>query len=458
MGLAAQPTTAPEKERLPMGKFLAWKGRDVSLASMQVIMTGYLLLYCTNILMLSPVVVGTILMISKIINAVTNLFAGFLVDNTNTRWGKARPYEIAIVSVWLCTVLLFSASPEWSEAVKIAFVFVMYFFVFSISTSLLSASQTPYMIRAFPSRMQVIKVSSYGGIISMLGAMIVSVSFPIVMSKVATSASGWSALILIYAIPLCLIGVLRMIFVKEDPSIDAERVGEKIHLKEIVQMLKKNKFIWVYAMIVSLFNIIQGMNVSAQYFKYVVGDISLQSIMGMLSIIMLPIMFVFPKLMKKLSVSNLIQISAVLASVGYLVNYFAGANIPLLIVGSVLSSLVMLPLSYLGSVIIMNLATNNEINHLPRMEGSTGVTITFFGAVFNGIGSGLIGVLFSMSGYISSETAVQPDSALLMIRSIFALIPMACMLGIIFFAWRLSKLDKQIPQMEKELQARKLAE
>ncbi|MBT2291842.1 MFS transporter [Paenibacillus albidus] len=456
MELAKQQTQTSVEDRLPMGKFLAWKGRDVSAASMQVIMTGYLLLFCTNTLMLSPVVVGSILMISKIINAVTNLFAGYLVDNTNTRWGKARPYEISIVGVWICAVLLFSASPSWHETVKIAFVFVMYFFIFSVFNSLLFASQTPYMIRAFPSRMQVIKVSSYGGIISMLGAMIVSVTFPIAMAKLATSPSGWRALILIYAIPLCLIGILRMIFVKEDSSIDADRAGEKIHLKEIIQMFKKNKYIWVYALIMGLFNIIQGMNVSAHYFKYVVGDISLQSIMGLLSLIMLPVMFIFPKLMKKLSVSNLIEFSAILAAAGYLINYFAGSNIPLLIVGSILSGLVMLPLSYLGSVIIMNLATNNEIHNLPRMEGSTGVTIGFVGAVFNGIGSGLIGVLLSFSGYISSETAVQPDSALLMIRSIFALIPMACMLGILFFAWRLSKLEKQIPQMEKEIQARKL--
>lgn len=45
MELAKEQTQTSVKDRLTMGKFLAWKGRDISAASMQVIMTGYLLLF-----------------------------------------------------------------------------------------------------------------------------------------------------------------------------------------------------------------------------------------------------------------------------------------------------------------------------------------------------------------------------------------------------------------------------
>ena len=95
-------------DKLHLGKFLAWKGRDISSSAVQVIVLGYLMLFATDTLHLSPAFVGGLLMISKIINAITNLFAGFLVDNTNTKLGKGRPYEIAIIGVWICTVLLFS--------------------------------------------------------------------------------------------------------------------------------------------------------------------------------------------------------------------------------------------------------------------------------------------------------------------------------------------------------------
>lgn len=444
-----------DEDKLSMGKFFAWKGKDISSSAVQVIITGYLLLFCTDTLNLSPAFVGGLLMVSKIANAITNLFAGYIVDNTNTKWGKARPYDICIIGVWICTVLLFSASPEWSMTLKAVWVVVMYFFIFSIFNALLLAAQTPYMVRAFTSRSQVIKVSSYGGIVTMLGAMIVSVSFPIAMAKLAVSGSGWKSLILIYAVPLCAIGILRMIFVKEDTSIDTGKAGEKVRVKEIVTMFKKNKYIWVYAIIIGLFNLIQGMNISVQYFKYVVGNISLQGILGMLSMVMLPVMFIFPKLMKKMTVSQLIAFSAAISAIGYLINFFAKANITVLIVGSILSSLAMLPLSYLGNVIIMNLATYNEYQELPRMEGSTNVSIAFVASIFNGIGTGLMGVLLGISGYISAENVVQPDSALLMVRGIFSLIPMVCMISIVFFAWKFSNLEKQIPNMEEELKLRK---
>lgn len=428
-------------DKLHLGKFLAWKGRDVSSSAVQVIVLGYLMLFATDTLHLSPAFVGGLLMISKIINAITNLFAGFLVDNTNTKLGKGRPYEIAIIGVWICTVLLFSCPPEWSTTVKSIWIVIMYFFIFSVFNSLLTAAQTPYMIRAFPSRNQVIKVSSYGGVISMLGAMIVSITFPIMMGKLATSGAGWNKLILIYAIPLCIIGILRFIFVKEDTSIYAGASSEKIKINDIVTMFKVNKFLWFYAGMIGLFNIIQGMVVQAQYFKYVVGNISLQGIMGFLTILMLPIMFFFPKLMKKLSVSQLIQYSAIISGVGYLINFFAKDSIPLLIVGNLLSGLAVLPLSYLGNVIIMYLAGYNEQIGLQRMEGSTNVSVGFVGAVFNGIGTGLVGLLLGISGYIGSAN-VQSESALFMIRSIYALIPMACMLGIYLFSKKLATLEE----------------
>lgn len=428
-------------DKLHLGKFLAWKGRDISSSAVQVIVLGYLMLFATDTLYLSPAFVGGLLMISKIINAITNLFAGFLVDNTNTKLGKGRPYEIAIIGVWICTVLLFSCPPEWSTTVKSIWIVIMYFFIFSVFNSLLTAAQTPYMIRAFPSRNQVIKVSSYGGVISMLGAMIVSITFPMMMGKLATSGAGWNKLILIYAIPLCIIGILRFIFVKEDTSIYADASSEKIKIKDVVTMFKANKFLWFYAGMIGLFNIIQGMAVQAQYFKYVVGNISLQGIMGFLTILMLPIMFFFPKLMKKLSVSQLIQYSAIISSVGYLINFFAKDSIPLLIVGNLLSGLTVLPLSYLGNVIIMNLAGYNEQIGLQRMEGSTNVSVGFVGAVFNGIGTGLVGLLLGISGYIGSAN-VQSESALFMIRSIYALIPLACMFGIYLFSKKLAALEE----------------
>lgn len=87
------------KKRFPFGRFFAWKTSDISAAGLNIIVTGYLTIYCTNFLGLSGTLVGTILLISNIFDAVTDLVAGFVIDNTHSKWGKGRPYELGIVGM-----------------------------------------------------------------------------------------------------------------------------------------------------------------------------------------------------------------------------------------------------------------------------------------------------------------------------------------------------------------------
>jgi hypothetical protein len=61
-----------------------WSGRAISIA-VNVIVLMQITFYCTNILAMSPVLVGTLLMASKIFDGVTDIFAGVLIDKTKTR-------------------------------------------------------------------------------------------------------------------------------------------------------------------------------------------------------------------------------------------------------------------------------------------------------------------------------------------------------------------------------------
>lgn len=70
----------------------------------------------------------------------------------------------------------------------------------------------------------------------------------------------------------------------------------------------------------------------------------------------------------------------------------------------------------------------------------------------------MTGFLLHLSGYVSStgETAVQqPETVLFTIRCLYSLIPMVIMLLLAFFAFKLSKLNKQLPEIERTLAERK---
>ncbi|MCM1428154.1 MAG: MFS transporter, partial [Eubacterium sp.] len=60
------------------------------------IVNGYINVYYTDVLGLTAVAGGAFLatfpLVSKILDAVTNVFMGYLIDHTKTKQGKARPY------------------------------------------------------------------------------------------------------------------------------------------------------------------------------------------------------------------------------------------------------------------------------------------------------------------------------------------------------------------------------
>lgn len=83
-----------------------------------VLILGYLSLFCTDVIHINPLIVGTILAISKVIDAVTDVIAGYVVDRTDTKWGKGHPYTFCQFGVWICIILLFSCPQGFSDAEK----------------------------------------------------------------------------------------------------------------------------------------------------------------------------------------------------------------------------------------------------------------------------------------------------------------------------------------------------
>ncbi|MDR0719512.1 MAG: MFS transporter [Treponema sp.] len=441
-------------DRLPVGKFFAWKARDVSVAAINIVF-GFLMIFCTDTLGMPAALVGTLLMASKIFDGFTDLFAAYVIENTHTRLGKARPYEFCLIGVWICTFLIFCASPEWSLIAKSIWVCSMYTLVFSIFTTLVGAANTPYMIRAFGRRQVLVKVSSYGGIVTMVGAMAVSVSFPMVMAKMATSPAGWRQMIALYSIPLLLIGLLRLIFVKEVVETDSDTT-EKIPVKQILKMLVSNRYIWVFAGMMGFFNVITNMNVAVYFFRYYIGNLSLMGVFQIFSIVMLLGMFFMPQLTKRFSTPTIIGGGAILSVIGYAIVFLAGTNLVLLAVGGLLAGLVTFPVSYLQILIIMDLCTFNEWKGVPRMEVTVSLGGNLFSKIGQGVGAGLLGILLGAAGY-DGAAATQPDSAILMIRMLYSLIPGVGILLILLFARVLGNFSKRVPQMAKDIEERKKA-
>ena len=448
----------PKADRLPLGKFLAWKSSDITSAGVFLIVTTYMSIFCTDYLGMTPLAVGNIILISNIIDFFSDLIAAYVIDNTRTKWGKARPYELGAIGMTLCTTLIFITPTGWSDTLKIVWVFCMYTFLFGVFNTFRTSANVPYLIRAFDNNRTLIgKVSSYGGIVTTMGSMVVSLTFPKMMAKLASAEGGWTTLILIYMIPLTVLGLFRFLFVKENPAIDAQQVKSKVDFKDIWMMIKKNGYAWLYLLIMFFFQTIQSIGALSYYFKYIVGDVGAAGLLSIMSFVLLPTMFLFPVLMKKLSASQIIALGAVFSCLGYVVNYFAGASMTMLMIGGIITAFAMLPVSYLGNMVQMDLCTYNQYLGLPRMDASIGALFNGFGTQLGqGFGGWLLGFALTAAGYVAAEgdaVVAQPESAITMIRMLYSLIPLALMAMLAVIAFMLSKLNKKMPEIEAKIAA-----
>ena len=425
-------------------KFWMWSARDLSLSA-NFIVLSFVTIYCTNALDLNPMLVGTLLMVSKIVDAITDIFAGYLIDRTETKLGKGRPYEFAILGVWACTWLLYSAPAEASTAVKCIWIFVMYMFVNSIFTTLLNASGNPYMVRAFGTNEQRVKLASFGGIIIMVASIVINMVFPIAMARIATSAAGWSKMAAMFALPLGLIGILRFVFVKETEKVDT--VSEKATFKDLLAVLKGNKYVYMVIAIQLVYSIVTGTGVATYYFTYVVKNLEIMGFISATSVLVVPLMVFFPLMLKKVAMGKMVQVGCIIYAVGSLMLFLSGGNIPVLIGATILTGVGSLPVTYLINLMALDCGSYNAYNGHQRMDGTIGAVKGFASKLGGALGSGLLGVMLSVGGF-DAALETQSSGTNMVIASVYGLIPCILFVGIaimmIFY-----KLDKMMPEINQ---------
>lgn len=87
----------------------------------------FLTFYYTDVIGLSAAAVGSMFLIVRVFDAVTDPLMGSLADRTKTSWGAYRPYLLWLALPFaLCSVLAFT-SPDWlSDEGKLYYAFITY--------------------------------------------------------------------------------------------------------------------------------------------------------------------------------------------------------------------------------------------------------------------------------------------------------------------------------------------
>ena len=94
-----------------------------------VIISFYYLIFLTDVVRISPALAGTVILISKIYDSITDPFEGLLADRTRTRLGRRRPYLLfGIPLIFLSFFALFYPYQMESETTRFVAVVLSYLF------------------------------------------------------------------------------------------------------------------------------------------------------------------------------------------------------------------------------------------------------------------------------------------------------------------------------------------
>ncbi len=401
---------------------------------------------------MDPVLVGTLLMASKLFDGVTDLLAGVLIDRTNTKWGKARPYEFAIFGVWLSTILLYSC-PELGNVGMCIWTFTTYTFANSVFATLLNASEAVYLVRAFKYEDDRNKLVSLNGLFITLFSAIVSIIFPILMGSLGTTRGGWTTMLLIIAIPLSLIGFSRFLVIKEINT-DITAQNNKVAFKDFLPALK-NKYVWLLVGITILVNVINNGNtaVGTYYFDYIVGDVEAMSAVGTLGLVTPLLLLFMPKILQKISIKQLFSVFFVIGAVGSVMKALAGANMVMIMISNLLVLCAVLPPCYFTLILITYIMDYHEWKSGKRVEGAISAINSFSSKLASGLSSGGVGLVMGLCGFDGTAEVIT-SAARTAIIALYGWVPAVFFVVMLVFL-HFFDLEKKMPQIRAELAERR---
>ncbi len=393
--------------------------------------SGYILIFLTDVFRISPVIIGVLLLVTRIWDAVNDPIMGVIADKTRTRWGKFRPY--ILISAFLIPVFTFMlfASPNLSDTGKIIYIFCAYI-GWSMSYTVLDIpkwSVVSVMTGVKQERVNIISVAKVLGMLGTIGINVAVIPLVSAFGK-GDQAVGYRMTSLVVAVAVGLSALLMFFSVKERTIPDENKPTVKQSLRSIV----RNKPLLLLLSSMLVFTTIEmiGQALQIHYVKYNFGD---ETLVPLLTVIMIiPILIgagTASLLTRKLGNKKVIILSFIVTALKGVAMFFVGySNIPLL-VG------IWAPCNYffgVFDVVALAMLTDTidfaEQKTGIRNEGVIFSTQTFMVKMAGALGGFIGGLALSIAGYV--ENAQQSVYTLNWIHAFMTIIPSAAaVLGII---------------------------
>lgn len=422
-------------------------------------MSAFLLFYYTDYAGVSAFAVGTIMMVSRLFDGVSDIIMGVIVDRTKSKYGKARPWILRMcIPFAISGVLLFSVPTSWAETPKLIYVFITYNLV---STVVYTAINVPYsalnaLMTQNPYERSVLSI--FRNLLATAGTLTINIFTLPLVEFFGNNALAWTKTFFIFGI----IAIIAFLYTFWGTS---ERVKSVAQLQSTenndvpvlvgIKALFKNKYWIMMTGMLALFFLMYAINggSTVYYAKDILGDKNLVgTINGIFNIVQICGMFFIAMMIKKFGKRNIFALGLVLDIIGMLILNYSNGVMSLIIISSVIRGLGNACGGATMWAMVSDTIDYGEWKTGYRTEGLVNSACSFGWKIGNGIGSALLGLILEAGGYVGTAIT-QTETALFSIEICFIWIPIAIyVIGLVIMSFY--HLDKEFPAIIRDLNNR----
>ena len=456
-------------------KWLGYLLGPVGALLFNAVLATYLNVFYTDVLKLTGVWGGAFLMVfpivSKIIDAATNIVMGQIIDRTRTKEGKARPWLlVSAILVPVTGVLLFTV-PRASETVQVIWIMLSYNLFYSIAYTIYNMSHNLMVPLSTRNTTERGGLSVFNNIANVMATgIIVALVFPmVIMPALGVNQTLWllvMSTLAILALPLTL---LEYFFTKERVTAESAEVTENHSIREQLSAVLHDKY-WVVLMLYLIVYTLGSnfKNASLVYYcNYVLGTYNDGFTQTMISVIGgLPMgigIFAVWPLAKKFGKRNVTLVGFILYAIGGLICLIAPRNMVVVLVGQFIKNIGGLPCAYVFMALFADVLDHIEWKYNFRCDGLSTSINTIIGTVCVGIASGIMNLCLSLTGYLAPEYSELTHETTGFLQNaatqnvfIFFFVGLEIITAIILVVLlRFLNVEKDIDREQAELKARK---
>lgn len=392
---------------------------------LNAVLATYLNVYYTDVLNLTGLWSGAFLtvfpVVSKIIDAVTNIVMGQIIDRTRTEEGKARPWLLLSAPLVSITAILLFTVPSGSDTVKALWVLFSYNLFYSFAYTIFNMSHNLMVPLSTRNSTERGGLSVFNQIATiMMSGIVVALIFPmVVMPYLGVDQSRWITLMSILAILALPLTLLEYFFTKE--RVTEENNDQKdsaaLSFKEQLHILFTDRYMilmYLYFLIWTVGTTLKNLGL-VYYCNYVLGtynDGITQMLVSVIGGIPMGIgVFAVWPLARKFGKRNVTLAGFILYSIGSLICWLFSDQLVFVLIGQFIKNIGGLPCAYVFMALFADCLDHLEWKTDKRVDGAAMSIYNIIAVSMVGIMTGVFNWMLAKAGYLAPFSAASLNEA-----------------------------------------------